>query len=93
MSARPGPSGLFYDELSDPDLIRVGDWFYLTGSTMHAVPGVQTMRSKDWSTGSSPLMPSTSSTSARPFAWRGRGTALRAHPRFHHPAVPNRGFP
>ena len=21
---------LFYDEFSDPDLIRVGDWFYLT---------------------------------------------------------------
>src|SRR5437762_7312174 len=27
---------LFYDEFSDPDLIRVGDWFYLTGTTMHA---------------------------------------------------------
>ena len=24
---------LFYDEFSDPDLIRVGDWFYLTGTS------------------------------------------------------------
>ena len=31
---------LFYDEFSDPDLIRVGDWFYLTGTTMHAMPGL-----------------------------------------------------
>jgi hypothetical protein len=29
---------LFYDELSDPDLIRVGDDFYLTGTTMHSMP-------------------------------------------------------
>ena len=27
---------LFYDEFSDPDLIRVGDDFYFTGTTMHA---------------------------------------------------------
>jgi xylan 1,4-beta-xylosidase len=38
---------LFYDEFSDPDLIRVGDWFYLTGTTMHAMPGVPVLRSKD----------------------------------------------
>ncbi len=38
---------LFYDEFSDPDLIRVGDWFYLTGTTMHAMPGVPILRSKD----------------------------------------------
>lgn len=25
---------LFYDEFSDPDLIRVGDDFYFTGATM-----------------------------------------------------------
>jgi xylan 1,4-beta-xylosidase len=24
---------VFYDEFSDPDIIRVGDWFYLTGTT------------------------------------------------------------
>ena len=38
---------LFYDEFSDPDLIRVGDWFYMTGTTMHAMPGLPVMRSKD----------------------------------------------
>ena len=26
---------LFYDEFSDPDAIRVGSDFYLTGTTMH----------------------------------------------------------
>lgn len=38
---------LFYDEFSDPDLIRVGDWFYLTGTTMHTMPGLAVLRSKD----------------------------------------------
>ena len=30
---------LFYDEFSDPDLIRVGEDYYLTGTTMHAMNG------------------------------------------------------
>ncbi|HEY6899266.1 MAG TPA: glycoside hydrolase 43 family protein, partial [Puia sp.] len=38
---------LFYDEFSDPDLIRVGDDFYLTGTTMHCFPGLPVMHSKD----------------------------------------------
>ena len=38
---------IFYDEFSDPDLIRVGDWFYMTGTTMHAVPGLPVLRSRD----------------------------------------------
>jgi beta-xylosidase len=38
---------LFYDEFSDPDLIRVGEHFYLTGTTMHAMPGLPILRSKD----------------------------------------------
>ena len=38
---------IFYDEFSDPDLIRVGDWFYMTGTTMHAVPGLPVLRSHD----------------------------------------------
>ena len=29
---------LFYDECSDPDIIRVGDDFYLTSTTMNSVP-------------------------------------------------------
>jgi len=38
---------LFYDEFSDPDLIRVGDDFYLTGTTMHAMPGLPILHSQD----------------------------------------------
>lgn len=38
---------LFYDEFSDPDIIRVGDDFYLTGTTMHCVPGLPVLHSKD----------------------------------------------
>ncbi|HEU5101353.1 MAG TPA: glycoside hydrolase 43 family protein [Roseiflexaceae bacterium] len=38
---------LFYDEFSDPDLIRVGDDFYLTGTTMHAMPGLPILHSTD----------------------------------------------
>ena len=33
---------LFYDEFSDPDILRVGDDYYLAGTTMHTVPGVNT---------------------------------------------------
>ncbi len=38
---------LFYEEFSDPDLIRVGEDFYLTGTTMHSMPGLPVLRSKD----------------------------------------------
>lgn len=38
---------LFYDEFSDPDLIRVGSDFYLTGTTMHTMPGLPVLHSKD----------------------------------------------
>ena len=38
---------LFYDEFSDPDLIRVGEDYYLTGTTMHAMPGLPILHSKD----------------------------------------------
>ncbi|MGV7211280.1 family 43 glycosylhydrolase [Oxalobacteraceae bacterium A2-2] len=38
---------IFHDEFSDPDIIRVGDWFYLTGTTMHAMPGLPVLRSRD----------------------------------------------
>src|SRR3954447_942522 len=38
---------LFYDEFSDPDLIRVGRDFYLTGTTMHAMPGLPVLHSTD----------------------------------------------
>ena len=38
---------LFYEEFSDPDLIRVGDDYYLTGTTMHTMPGLPVLHSKD----------------------------------------------
>ncbi|HZL44968.1 MAG TPA: polysaccharide deacetylase family protein [Opitutaceae bacterium] len=38
---------LFYDEFSDPDLIRVGEDYYLTGTTMHAMPGLPVLHSRD----------------------------------------------
>ncbi len=38
---------LFYEEFEDPDVIRVGDDYYLAGTTMHMMPSVQLMHSKD----------------------------------------------
>jgi beta-xylosidase len=38
---------LFYDEFSDPDMIRVGRDYYLTGTTMHAMPGLPILHSRD----------------------------------------------
>ncbi len=38
---------LFYEEFSDPSMIRVGEDFYLTGTTMHCMPGLPILHSKD----------------------------------------------
>src|SRR5574344_185364 len=38
---------LFYDEFSDPDIIRVGKDHYLAGTTMHCVPGIVILHSTD----------------------------------------------
>ena len=38
---------MFYEEFEDPDVIRVGDDYYLAGTTMHMNPAVQIMHSKD----------------------------------------------
>jgi xylan 1,4-beta-xylosidase len=38
---------LFYDEFSDPDMIRVGGDYYLTGTTMHTMPGLPILHSRD----------------------------------------------
>jgi len=38
---------LFYDEFSDPDPIRVGGDYYLTGTTMHTMPGLPILHSRD----------------------------------------------
>ncbi len=38
---------LFWDEFSDPDMIRVRSDFYLTGTTMHSMPGLPLLHSRD----------------------------------------------
>jgi len=38
---------LFYEEFEDPDVIRVGNDYYLAGTTMHMNPGVIVLHSKD----------------------------------------------
>ncbi|AQR74256.1 glycoside hydrolase 43 family protein [Sphingomonas sp. LM7] len=38
---------LFYDEFSDPDMIRVGEDYYLTGTTNHSQPGLPILHSRD----------------------------------------------
>ena len=38
---------LFGDEFSDPDIIRVGEDYYMTGTTMHVMPGLPVLHSKD----------------------------------------------
>jgi xylan 1,4-beta-xylosidase len=38
---------LFNEEFEDPDIIRVGEDYYLAGTTMHMNPAVQLMHSKD----------------------------------------------
>ena len=38
---------LFYEEFEDPDVIRVGEDYYLAGTTMHMNPGLMVMHSKD----------------------------------------------
>ena len=38
---------LFFDEFSDSDMIRVGEDYYLTGTTMHAMPGLPVLHSLD----------------------------------------------
>jgi beta-xylosidase len=38
---------LFQDEFSDPDIIRVGEDYYMTGTTMHVMPGLPVLHSRD----------------------------------------------
>lgn len=38
---------LFYDEFTDPDMIRVGEDFYMVASSMHCQPGLPLLHSKD----------------------------------------------
>lgn len=38
---------LFYDEFTDPDLIRVGTDYYMVASSMHSMPGLPILKSND----------------------------------------------
>src|ERR1044071_1975296 len=38
---------LFYEEFEDPDIIRVDEDYYLAGTTMHMMPAVELLHSKD----------------------------------------------
>ena len=38
---------VFWADVPDPDVIRVGDDFYMVSTTMHLVPGAPIMHSKD----------------------------------------------
>ncbi|MCU0794302.1 MAG: glycoside hydrolase 43 family protein [Opitutaceae bacterium] len=38
---------LFFEEFSDPDVIRVGDDYYLAGTSMHVMPGIPILHSRD----------------------------------------------
>lgn len=38
---------LFFEEFSDPCMVRVGHDFYLTGTTMHTMPGLPILHSRD----------------------------------------------
>jgi hypothetical protein len=38
---------VFCDEFPDPDIIRVGSDYYLTGTTMHTMPGLPILHSRD----------------------------------------------
>jgi len=38
---------LFFEEFSDPDVIRVGDEYFMAGTSMHVMPGIPILRSRD----------------------------------------------
>ena len=42
-----GTNPMIWADVPDPDVIRVGDYFYLVSTTMHLMPGAPVMRSKD----------------------------------------------
>ncbi len=45
--AQPIKNPMLWADVPDPDVIRVGDTFYLVSTTMHLMPGAPVMASKD----------------------------------------------
>ncbi|WP_421021845.1 family 43 glycosylhydrolase, partial [Klebsiella pneumoniae] len=43
----PIKNPMLWADVPDPDVIRVGDTFYLVSTTMHLMPGAPIMKSKD----------------------------------------------
>ena len=43
----PIANPMLWADVPDPDVIRVGDTFYMVSTTMHLMPGAPVMRSKD----------------------------------------------
>lgn len=41
------PNPVIWADVPDPDVIRVGDDFYMVSTTMHLMPGCPIMHSKD----------------------------------------------
>lgn len=46
-TARRFPNPMLWADVPDPDVIRVGEWFYMVSTTMHLMPGAPVMRSRD----------------------------------------------
>lgn len=44
---RPASNPLIYADVPDISMLRVGDTYYMSSTTMHMVPGVPVMKSKD----------------------------------------------
>lgn len=47
LNTEPIHNPMLWADVPDPDIIRVGDTFYLVSTTMHLMPGAPIMKSKD----------------------------------------------
>ena len=47
LTTEPIKNPMLWADVPDPDVIRVGDTFYLVSTTMHLMPGAPIMKSKD----------------------------------------------
>ena len=47
LNTEPIKNPMLWADVPDPDIIRVGDTFYLVSTTMHLMPGAPIMKSKD----------------------------------------------
>ena len=57
---------MLWADVPDPDIIRVGDTFYLVSTTMHLMPGAPIMKSKDLNDHDAPDAGSTNHEVERP---------------------------